>query len=73
MDVAFFADFGIAPPTGTTIRAADDDLWQALNDTPISTRSPAQRGVDAFRGPLINSCTMSLGVLGIGEHLPTRR
>jgi len=33
---------GIVPPTGITVYAAVDNLWQALNDTPISTPTACQ-------------------------------
>ena len=33
---------GIVPPAGITIYAAVNNLWQALNDTPISTPTVCQ-------------------------------
>lgn len=42
IDGAFPRRFGIGPSIGITIRAAVNNLWQALNDTPASIPTTCQ-------------------------------
>lgn len=81
--VLFRGFSGSFPSTGITIRAADKVLWQALNDTPTSTRSLAQPQRGCLPGTthqflhymLINSCTISrvLGTAPAPDPSRTRR